>query len=155
MNVLIDSQNTIDSTDIPNDELLQRWVLKVLTLLDATFLEPEITIRVVSLEESQQLNFEYRSKNKPTNVLSFPFEAPEMIPSSELGEFLGDLVICEQIVINEAKEQNKVLMDHWAHLVIHGVFHLLGFDHIEESEAEEMESLEIKVLEALGINNPY
>ncbi len=155
MNILIDCQNTIDSKKLPSIENMQSWVLETLKIVDAQFSKPEITIRVVSLEESQQLNLEYRSKDSPTNVLSFPFEAPEMIPTDELDEYLGDLVICEKVLRDEAEQQNKPLSNHWAHLVIHGVFHLLGFDHIEDEEAEEMEALEIKVLNSLGLENPY
>ena len=111
----------------------------------------EITIRIVDEMESQHLNHEYRGKDKPTNVLSFPFDAP---PGVEL-ELLGDLVICRQVVEREAKEQEKDLFAHWAHMVVHGSLHLLGYDHIQDDEAEEMEAIEISVLNALGFENPY
>ena len=106
---------------------------------------------VVSETVSQTLNDQYRGKNKPTNVLSFPAEIPEFVES----ELIGDMVICAPLVQKEAEQQNKSLQDHWAHLTIHGCLHLLGFDHIEDEEAEQMEAIEIKVLQQLGIANPY
>ncbi len=113
--------------------------------------QAEITIRLVDETESQALNRDYRHKDKPTNVLSFPFEVPEGI---EL-DLLGDLVICRQVVEREAKEQNKDLSAHWAHMVVHGSLHLLGYDHIEDEQAQEMESLEITIMQSLGFPNPY
>jgi len=97
------------------------------------------------------LNQQYRGKDKPTNVLSFPFEVPEEI---EL-DLLGDLIICTKVVEQEAKQQHKVLHTHWAHLVIHGCLHLLGYDHINEQDAEEMEKLEVQLLSTLNISDPY
>lgn len=111
----------------------------------------EISIRIVDNKESQELNFTYRGKNYPTNVLSFPFEVPDFINSN----LLGDLVIAKDVVIKEAYEQNKKLKNHWAHLTIHGILHLLGYDHIKNVDAEVMESLEIRLLAELEINNPY
>ncbi|CUB02440.1 rRNA maturation RNase YbeY [Marinomonas fungiae] len=113
--------------------------------------EFEITIRLVDEAESHELNHEYRGKDKPTNVLSFPFEVPEGI---EL-PLLGDLVICRQVVEQEAEEQQKPLLHHWAHMVVHGVLHLRGYDHINEDEAEEMEALETQILASLSIPDPY
>ena len=106
---------------------------------------------MVNIDESQQLNKQYRHKDKPTNVLSFPFEVPEGI---ELN-LLGDLVVCAPVIQQEATEQGKVLFDHWAHMIIHGCLHLLGYDHINDTDADEMEALEIKILAQLSINNPY
>ena len=97
------------------------------------------------------LNHEYRGKDKPTNVLSFPFEAP---PGIEL-DLLGDLIICRQVVEKEAEEQSKPLLAHWAHMVVHGSLHLLGYDHIEDDEAEEMESLETEIMQTMGFEDPY
>lgn len=111
----------------------------------------ELTIRIVDEAESQALNHEYRGKDKPTNVLSFPFEVPEHVELS----LLGDLIICQQVVEREATEQGKTNQAHWAHMVVHGVLHLLGYDHIEDDEAEEMEAIEIDVLAALDFANPY
>ena len=145
----IDLQLACDSTEVPSLELFQRWTdLALSTVTDKEF---ELTIRLVNIDESQQLNSQYRQKDKPTNVLSFPFEVPDGI---ELN-LLGDLVVCVQVVEQEAKEQNKKLFDHWAHMIIHGCLHLLGYDHINDADADEMEALEIKILANLSINNPY
>jgi len=145
----IDLQLACDNAGLPSLELFQRWTDIALTAV--TDQEFELTIRLVNIDESQQLNSQYRQKNKPTNVLSFPFEVPDGI---ELN-LLGDLVVCVQVVQQEAKEQNKRLFDHWAHMIIHGCLHLLGYDHINDADAEEMEALEIKLLAELSINNPY
>lgn len=148
MPTVLDIQVVCTSDTDPTADQFQLWADTALSHLNKDF---ELTIRVVDNSESQQLNHQYRNKNKPTNVLSFPFEVPEGI---ELN-LLGDLVICSDIVASEALEQNKAITDHWAHLVIHGCLHLLGYDHIQEVEAEEMESLEIQLLASLGIDNPY
>lgn len=133
---------------LPSEDDFQRWVDAALgEQLD----EGEICIRVVSREESQTLNHEYRGKDKPTNVLSFPFEVPEGIPLT----LLGDLVICAEVVATEAEQQSKPLMHHWAHMVAHGCLHLIGFDHIKDDEAQVMENLERKILTTLGIPDPY
>jgi len=111
----------------------------------------EVTVRIVDAVESRQLNSDYREKDKPTNVLSFPFEAPEHIEMP----FLGDLVVCAVIVEQEAKEQKKQIIEHWTHLCIHGLLHLLGYDHIDETEAQEMEDIETAILAKLNIDDPY
>ncbi len=111
----------------------------------------ECTVRLVTPQESQSLNSQYRQKDKPTNVLSFPSELPEFVESS----YIGDIVICVDIVISEANAQNKTIKAHFMHLCIHGLLHLLGYDHIEDLEAEKMESLEIEILHKLGIDDPY
>lgn len=149
VNTLLDLQIATDHQGIPTADLFQQWVDTVLKNqgLDAQ----ELTIRVVDEEESRELNHQYRDKDKSTNVLSFPFEAP---PGIEMN-LLGDLVVCAQVVEKEAKEQNKPLAHHWAHMIVHGTLHLLGFDHIEDAQAEEMESLEIALLAKLDIDDPY
>ncbi|MBQ4665652.1 rRNA maturation RNase YbeY [Aeromonas hydrophila] len=149
MSVTLDLQLASASTDgLPNEAQLQGW-------LDGTILgfqqEAEVTVRIVDEAESNELNLTYRGKDKPTNVLSFPFEAP---PGLEL-PLLGDLVICRQVVEHEAAEQGKPLMAHWAHMVVHGSLHLLGYDHIEDDEAEEMEALERDIMQELGFADPY
>lgn len=149
MSNLVDLQLACDEKGLPPLELFQRWTDSALNAV--TQQEFELTIRLVNIEESQQLNNQYRQKDKPTNVLSFPFEVPDGI---ELN-LLGDLVVCVQVVEQEAKEQGKILFDHWAHMIIHGCLHLLGYDHINDIDAEEMEALEIKILAELSINNPY
>ncbi len=148
MAVLLDVQIACEDNNLPSIEQLQLWAE---TALSTQKDDPELTIRIVESQESQELNHQYRGKDKPTNVLSFPFEVPEGIEIN----LLGDLVICSDVVNKEAIEQNKNIHDHWAHLVIHGCLHLLGYDHIEEDDAVEMESLEIKLLSTLGIDNPY
>ena len=135
---------------LPTDEQLQRWAEAALESR-TTFEEPELTIRLVSEEESQTLNHEYRGKEKPTNVLSFPFDAPPEVPI----ELLGDLIICIAVVEREADEQNKSTEAHWAHMVVHGCLHLVGHDHLEEAEAVKMETLEVEILKTLNIKNPY
>lgn len=111
----------------------------------------ELSIRIVEDKESQQLNHEYRGKDKPTNVLSFPFDNP---PGLDL-PLIGDLVICANVVKKEAEEQAKQEDAHWAHMVVHGCLHLLGYDHIDDDDAELMESMEKRILLQLGFDDPY
>jgi probable rRNA maturation factor len=110
----------------------------------------ELGVRVVGSAESRRLNVRYRGKDKPTNVLSFP---PASLPDGS--RLLGDLVICAQLVRSEAREQRKSLEAHWAHLVVHGALHLVGYDHEREAEAKRMERREVAVLRRLGFSNPY
>lgn len=115
----------------------------------------EIGVSVVSTAESRRLNAQFRGKDKPTNVLSFPVaELPEAGASDEPRP-LGDLVICPQVLRTEAREQKKSLRAHWAHLVVHGSLHLIGYDHIHDVDADRMERREIAVLRRLGFANPY
>lgn len=111
----------------------------------------EVLIRIVDTEESAALNEKYRGKTGPTNVLSFPFAVPPGIPN----RLLGDLVICAPVVEREAREQGKSAEAHWAHMVVHGMLHLQGYDHVEEREAEIMEAREVEILSRLGVENPY
>lgn len=147
--IILDLQiATSDSNDIPSQDKIQQW----LTFILPQFVnEAELTIRIVDEQESQYLNNLYRHKDRPTNVLSFPFESPVEMETP----LLGDLVICKQIVQKEALEQNKSLESHWAHMIVHGCLHLLGYDHIDDNEAQEMESIEIDIMAALGFANPY
>ncbi len=113
--------------------------------------ETEVVIRIVDAAESAALNQTYRHKTGPTNVLSFPFEAPPGVPV----DILGDIVICAERVEQEAHEQGKSLEAHWAHLVIHGMLHLQGHDHSEAPAAAVMEQREIAILNTLGFSDPY
>lgn len=116
----------------------------------------EIGIACVDVEESHKLNLEYRGKDKPTNVLSFPSDLPD-----EMAEILdsfpiGDLVICIPVVLREAEEQSKAPLTHFTHMLVHGTLHLMGYDHeTSEQDAEEMEAIEIEILQKLGFENPY
>lgn len=147
-NIVVDLQVACNHNDLPSHDHFQQWVEAVLIPYKKPF---ELTIRLVDSVESQQLNSQYRSQEKPTNVLSFPFDVPEGI---EL-DLLGDLVICVDVVTREALEQNKALNAHWAHMVVHGCLHLLGFDHIEDNEADKMEALETIIITELGFAEPY
>ena len=145
----------------PTDDELLLWVKTALQHADQNEpqLSSELTIRLVDEAEGRELNARYRDKDSATNVLSFPADLPEQIRQemqSESGSrALGDLVICIPVVHRESREQSKTVKDHWAHLVIHGVLHLLGHDHLEEHLAEDMESLEKHILASLGIEDPY
>lgn len=149
MSIELDLQLAVeDENGLPSFDDVQRWLSATVEKFQP---QAEVTVRIVDEEESHQLNHEYRGKDKPTNVLSFPFEAP---PGIEI-DLLGDLIICRQVVEREAKEQGKPLMAHWAHMVVHGSLHLLGYDHIEDDEAEEMESLETEIMQSMGFEDPY
>lgn len=132
----------------PDDSTLIAWAEAALAGFDDT---GEVTVRLVDADEMQDLNKTYRGKDGLTNVLSFPVE--EDIRS--LHGLLGDIVICPEVVRAESSDQSKPLDAHYAHLVIHGVLHLLGYDHIEDDEATAMESLETSLLATLGISDPY
>lgn len=135
---------------LPTPAELTHWVAETLAR-HADESRDELTIRLVDDDESRTLNRDYRGKDAPTNVLSFPFEAP---PGMDL-TLLGDLVICHGVVVHEATEQSKSVTHHYAHMVVHGTLHLLGYDHIEDDEAEKMEWLEREILAAIGIPDPY
>lgn len=151
---LIDLQLAHEAATLPGVDDFTRWADAALA--EAGHAEPvEITVRLVGDAESQQLNRDFRGKDKPTNVLSFPSELPDFLRDQLEVLPLGDLVICAPVVAQEAMEQGKGERDHWAHLTMHGVLHLLGFDHLEDAQAEEMEALEIRALASLGIANPY
>lgn len=143
---MINVQRRVTAAGIPAPSTLRAWAMAALE--GAT--PGEITIRVVAEEESAALNGKFRHKPYPTNVLSFPYEAEA--PSEQV---LGDLVICAPVVAREATEQNKEPHAHWAHMVVHGVLHLLGHDHIQEEEAERMEAKERQILARLGFPDPY
>ena len=144
----IDLQVESNSSSIPDIKLIKHWVSASLT---ADYSDLEQTIRIVDESESQQLNKSYRAQDKPTNVLSFPADDSAYLDYVHL----GDLVICAPIVEQEALQQHKPLVAHWAHMLVHGMLHLQGFDHIDDEDAQKMEALEIEILAGLGHTNPY
>ena len=147
--MIIDLQIACEQeSGLPTAEQIEQWATAAVQPQSD---EVEMTVRIVDEAESHALNLNYRGKDRPTNVLSFPFECPDEV---EL-PLLGDLVICRQVVEREAQEQDKPVMAHWAHMVVHGSLHLLGYDHIEDDEAEEMESLETQIMTGLGCADPY
>lgn len=152
------------SDSIPDNEKIESWVRQALITEvqqkkhnhQAVNSEYELTIRIVDKDEMQSLNKTYRHKDKVTNVLSFPYEDfPFDAPAEVQLPLLGDLVICHDIVVEEAHQQNKTVEAHWAHMVVHGVLHLKGYDHIDDDEAQQMEALEIEILKKLTISDPY
>ncbi|MFC2992710.1 rRNA maturation RNase YbeY [Halomonas tibetensis] len=146
----VDRQVAVEAEGLPIQAELEAWIGAALGRHEVA-VDSELTVRLVDAEECRQLNRDYRGHDRPTNVLSFPFECP---PGVDL-PLLGDLVICHPVVAAEAIEQDKGLRDHYAHMVVHGTLHLLGHDHIEDAEAEAMESLEREILASLGIDDPY
>ena len=144
---------------LPELELKRAQLKKIIeiTLRHIGYKEDcEIGVACVDLAESQQLNLQYREKDKPTNVLSFPSDIPEEVLPMLDAFPLGDLVICIPVVLQEAIEQKKTAQEHFAHLLVHGVLHLLGYDHeTSDEDAEEMEGLEVEILAKLNIDNPY
>jgi len=144
----LEVQYALDDAGLPTQQQFRAWTLAALKQGG----EPvELVIRVVDEAESRELNGRYRGKHEATNVLAFPFEAPPGIESHHL----GDLVICAPVVKREARQQRKQASDHWAHMVVHGVLHLCGYDHQGEQEAAEMEALEKRILQGMGIADPY
>lgn len=137
-----------DGFDCPSEEEIIAWLTPLLIPYQKN---ASLSISVIGLEEMRALNHQYRQKDKPTNVLSFPCLIPGDIPEG----FLGDLVFCAPVIEEEAKTQSKTSTAHWAHLLIHGTLHLLGYDHETESEALEMEKIEIQTLNQLGFPDPY
>ena len=135
---------------LPGEREIQRWAAAVLEEVAEDGEPPDLCIRLVDAAESQALNHRFRGKNKPTNVLSFPAEVD--VPGERL---LGDLVVCAPVVVDEAQAQNKKTDDHFAHMVVHGVLHLLGHNHEQDEDARRMEALELEILRRLGVGNPY
>ena len=144
----LEIDNACNAASVPGDEKFLCWFTSALAGLRT---RAELAIRIVDEAESAALNAQYRNKNVATNVLSFPSDLPEDCEPP----LIGDLAICAAVVEREAKAQHKALEAHWAHMVIHGSLHLLGFDHVDEDEAESMETREIAILQALGFANPY
>ncbi len=148
MRAEIEVQIASQAHGLPTVTQLQSWARAALSKVEGS---PEVTVRIVDEAESAELNRIYRHVSEATNVLSFPFESPEQVRLP----LLGDVVICAPVVEKEAREQNKRVKAHWAHMVVHGTLHLLGYDHQSESDAERMESEERRILERLGFSDPY
>ncbi len=149
----LDLQIASEDPDVPDQARFTRWAAAA---LEGRRERAELTIRVVGTGEGAELNLRFRGIDRPTNVLSFPFDPPSGLPDGEgLDAFIGDLVICAEVVEREAREQCKDPDAHWAHMVVHGVLHLLGYDHIEEPWATEMEAAETSILGGLGFPPPY
>lgn len=152
MHAVVDVQKAMEIDDVPAEEDIRNWVEAV--LLDTNRVDAdqaELTVRIVDQDEISELNQKFRNKPGATNVLSFPADRdlPLEVP------LLGDLVICASVVTNEAHEQGKSLEAHWAHMVVHGTLHLLGYDHVNSAQAAEMEQKEITILKGMGFSDPY
>lgn len=148
MSIEIDIQYATDINNLPKEDLIKEWVI---SSLNGYIEDAELTIRIVDEAEGTQLNEKWRNAQGPTNVLSFPY--------NELNEttqnIQGDIVVCAPVIMREAAEQRKSVDAHWAHMIVHGILHLLGYDHINENDAKEMESLETTILRGLDFPDPY
>lgn len=144
----LEIQPLSSSQQLPSRYQFQQWLDAV---LKKRVQNSEIVIRIVDKNEMIEFNSRYRDKKYPTNILSFPFDGPAEVASN----LLGDLLVCAPVVEQESLLQNKPLEHHWAHMIIHGVLHLLGYNHINDIEAEAMEAIEIKILKKMQIANPY
>ncbi len=157
MNITVNVDNCGDTEGRPDPESIKAWVNATLnaTTLTAAIVDKvdtaELSIRIVDEAEGAELNKRYRGKPEATNVLSFPADLPEIVPIS----LLGDIVICAPVVTREAREQGKNNQAHWTHMVVHGILHLLGYDHINNDDAEQMEAIETNIVIALGFPPPY
>lgn len=148
MKIKVDIQRATDDPEIPDNRKFRKWVKTALSDYNK---DTELTIRIVDEDEGTELNRKWRKKKGPTNVLSFPYADDDGMA----GDLLGDIIICAPVIRKEAKEQKKTLESHWAHMVIHGTLHLLGYDHIKPEDAGKMENLETRLLKSLGYANPY
>ena len=152
MNAELEIQRATTSTSTPDDEQFQLWINAVPAKLDHI---SRFTIRIVDEEEARRFNRDYRNRDYATNVLSFKADLPENLPSEIRQCQLGDILICAPVVMRESLKQQRPEADHWAHLTIHGVLHLLGHDHEQPDEAAVMESLETEILRKLSVSDPY
>jgi len=162
--ITIGLQTAANFPTAPSAELFQAWATAIDSMVEAT---SDVSLRIVDRDEMASLNQQYRNKEGTTNVLAFPCELPTELPAdwqqlAAMPEestaeiiFLGDIVICAPVVSAEAEQQGKSEISHWAHLTVHGILHLLGFDHYEEADAERMEDTETAILKKLGFENPY
>jgi probable rRNA maturation factor len=151
----VEIQIACDDPDIPKQDDIRSWAqLAVSGSPSIANRDAELAVRVVDSEEIRTLNHEYRQQDKSTNVLSFPAGEMDGLPAHE-PLVLGDIVVCASIIRSEAAAQGKSLADHWAHMLVHGTLHLMGFDHETDAEAAQMEAMEITLLAVKGITDPY
>lgn len=148
MSVELELQVASKAKTLPHPAQFREWVS---VALNEKIKTAELTIRIVDEEEMTSLNFQYLNKKGPTNVLSFPYDPLPGMPT----RLLGDIIICAPVIEEEAAQQNKELLAHWAHMIIHGILHLIGYDHVDPDEALEMEALETKLLTTLNFPEPY
>ncbi|MDJ0750101.1 MAG: rRNA maturation RNase YbeY [Woeseiaceae bacterium] len=153
MNVLVDVQLACSNDTIPEADDIDAWVTRAVMAAGKSR-DHEVSVRIVSADEIQALNREFRDSDRPTNVLSFPTGPIDGLPAGEPVP-LGDIVVCAEVVVEEAKAQGKRPADHWAHMLVHGTLHLMGFDHQEEPQAAEMEGMETEILTEHGLRDPY
>ena len=153
MKVLVDVFQACDDDTIPAADIVRNWIVRAARAAGNPS-DVDVSVRIVNAEESRALNHEYRGKDKPTNVLSFPAGRIEGLPD-EVPVQLGDIVVCASVVRDEASEQGKAVADHWAHMLVHGTLHLMGYDHQTDVEAAEMEALETSILINSGLKDPY
>ncbi|WP_372403968.1 rRNA maturation RNase YbeY [Acinetobacter piscicola] len=156
MKLSLSLQQTFEAPELVLKRAYVKKVVETTLRFIDTLSDCEIGIACVDVDESHKLNLEYRGKDKPTNVLSFPSDLPDEM-AQILDTFpIGDLVICIPVVLQEALEQEKTPIEHFTHMLVHGTLHLMGYDHeTSEADAEEMEALEIEILAKLGFDNPY
>ncbi|MCY4472010.1 MAG: rRNA maturation RNase YbeY [Kistimonas sp.] len=150
MSVMLDLQVASCSRQLPTSESLSQWVSSA---VGTRRTQAQVSVRLVDAEEGQQLNWQWRGIQKATNVLSFPADLPQEVAAEV--PLLGDIVVCVPVVEQEARTQDKSLAAHWAHMVVHGTLHLLGYDHQTGQEALVMERLEADILRELGFDDPY
>jgi probable rRNA maturation factor len=143
----VDTYTAVDNQFVPTQEELCHWACAAYRNDHAA----EVALSVLDTDEMQRINFEFRQKNRPTNVLSFPAGESPLQGTTHI----GDVILCAEVINREAIEQDKTQEAHWAHMVIHGMLHLQGYDHVDDKEAQIMESLEIVLLKSLNFKNPY
>ena len=153
MSVRVDVQRATDENSTPDEAFFVAWITRAIEAAGEAG-DSEVSVRIVDADEIQTLNRDYRDTDRPTNVLSFPAGDVAGLPDDEPAP-LGDIVVCASVVRDESAAQGKAILDHWAHMLVHGALHLLGHDHESEAEAEAMEALEARILAAHGIGDPY
>jgi len=149
----VDVQVASAAAGIPAGDDIREWVERTVDAVDPGR-DADVSVRIVDEQEMQALNRDYRDQDKPTNVLAFPAGDTGFVPPGEI-PLLGDIVVCAGVVAREAKEQGKPPAHHWGHMLVHGTLHLLGHDHVTDIQAQAMEALERRILESLGIADPY